>query len=72
MHWELIAQRTGESLPGHYADVRTYHLYERHQRPSDERCPEKRGAELRPRDGVGRNPRWIVISRTGDDASPNG
>jgi hypothetical protein len=44
---KLATKRRAQALAGNQADARAHELHRRHQRPGDERRPEKRSAKLR-------------------------
>ena len=55
-------------LPRHLADSGTHHLNRGHQRPGQERSPEKLGSKLRARNRICGNAGWVIVRSPGDNA----
>ena len=60
----IAAMRPG---PAHHADARAHLLHGDHHRERDQRDPQQTVAEARSGDGIGGDPRGIVVGRTSDD-----
>jgi hypothetical protein len=66
--WKSLPEIPGQALPRHLADSGTHHLNRGHQRPRQERSPEKLGSKLCARNRISRNAGWVIVGSPGDDA----
>jgi hypothetical protein len=66
--WKSLTKIPGQALPGHHSDSGTHHLNRSHQRLRQKCSPEKFGSELRARDRICGNARWVVVGSSGDNA----
>jgi len=57
-------------VPGDTTNPGAYFLNRSHQRPREQHDPSHAVAKLRADLGIGRDPAWIVIGGTGDQAGP--
>src|SRR6516164_2979844 len=64
----MLPDVAGDSVPGDTTNPGAYFLNRSHQRPREQHDPSHAVAKLRADLGIGRDPAWIVIGGTGDQA----